>query len=321
MARQRRIGPNERVLWNDALLLWVSRAMLPRSVNTRSGRVVAAVALSWCGCVEARTGTYARPLDASGSVSSSDTTAGGLRISGAVVPELSSEYFGLLELTFENTSASWRRIVSVRASFAEPDVDQHVHVPIGEDLQSWLRGTLEQYDLRTGEHRGALGAAWATLQNAVSGNACIGPSSEVPPPPPPVPSEAAGGPAPARAAVAPSGGAGANTVQSAVAGQRGDGSTSPLNPLTLETANALTGSEPLASALPDTHLMHVPLSIPPGLFTRRFLVIDTSQAQGLPCLHQLLLDIELDDGKRERAWLSFRLPGSTPWQRKECEGG
>jgi hypothetical protein len=69
--------------------------------------------------------------------------------------------------------------------------------------------------------------------------------------------------------------------------------------------------------------MHVPFSVPPGLFARRFLVLDTSRAANLPCLRQLFLQVQFEDGSKERAWLPLRggQDGQTDWQRSACESG
>jgi hypothetical protein len=278
-----------------------------------ASRYVAVVStvLAFGGCIEVRTGAYAHPVDAAGKVSSSDATRSGLRISGEEVQQLSSAYFGLLEITFENTSSRWLRVMSVSARFTDAQSNQRIQVPVGEDLQSWLRATLEHYDISTGAQGGfsEVADAWLTLHYALGGGLCAAPSG--------------GAPVAPAASAAPSGAAPA-TAPAAPGSEPAPGvPPPPLVPLTLDSANARAGSDDLVSALPDSHVMHVPFAVPPGLFTRRFLVLDTSQAPRLPCLRQLLLEIQLEDGSKERVWLRFRgdQVGPSDWQSGACKGG
>jgi hypothetical protein len=261
-----------------------------------------------------RTGAYAHTVDTAGKVTSSEVTRSGLRISGEEVDQLSSTYFGLIEITFENTSSRWLRVVRVSARFADAQSNRQIQVPIADDLQSWLRATLEHYEISTGGRGGfpEVADAWSTLQYALAGGACATPSADMSVAPP------------ASAALSGEAAAAASAPPAAL----GESAPSippppPLIPLTLERANTLTGSDPLVCALPDTHLLHVPFSLPPGLFSRRFLVLDTSQAPQLACLRELLLEVQLEDGSKERVWLRFRgvQLGATAWQSSACEHG
>jgi hypothetical protein len=280
-----------------------------------AGRAALLSAVLVCaGCVEVRTGAYAHAVDPAGKVTSSEVTRSGLRISGEAVDPLSSAYFGLIEITFENTSSRWLRVVSVSARFAGAQSNRLIQVPIAEDLQSWVRASLEHYEISTagrGDYP-EVADAWSTLQYAVAGSVCATPGGDLSVVPP---ASAAASGEPSAAANAPAA-ASRESVSSIPP-------PPPLIPLTLERANALAGSDALVSALPDTHLLHVPFSLPPGLFSRRFIVLDTSQAPQLPCLRELSLEVQLEDGSKERVWLRFRGDrlGAPTWQSKACEHG
>jgi hypothetical protein len=71
----------------------------------------------------------------------------------------------------------------------------------------------------------------------------------------------------------------------------------------------------------DAHLLSVPFSIPPGLFTKRWVALSTTGGPRAPCIESVLLDYELGTGNRERVWLTFRKRASTStWQRTSCMG-
>ena len=72
------------------------------------------VASAAAGCATIKSGEYALPLDAKGRVAAAPVTAAGLLISGKEVSDLSSPYFGLLEVTFENPTAEWVHIDRTR---------------------------------------------------------------------------------------------------------------------------------------------------------------------------------------------------------------
>jgi hypothetical protein len=71
---------------------------------------------------------------------------------------------------------------------------------------------------------------------------------------------------------------------------------------------------------PESHLLAVPFGVPPGLFTKKWLVLNTlPTSRG--CVRSVLLDYEIDRGVRERAWLTFRKRASrSQWQRAACSG-
>jgi hypothetical protein len=74
--------------------------------------------------------------------------------------------------------------------------------------------------------------------------------------------------------------------------------------LAMESADNRALRADVARTVPATHLMSVPFSVPPGLFSRRsrrWILLDTSRGGAVPCLHQMLLDYKIRDGARERA--------------------
>jgi hypothetical protein len=80
--------------------------------------------------------------------------------------------------------------------------------------------------------------------------------------------------------------------------------------------------------VPSTHLLALPFSVPPGLFTKRWLLLNTRGAR-TPCIRQVLLDYDVQRGglasgaaqvgSRERVLLKFRYAGDrSSWQAPVC---
>jgi hypothetical protein len=68
----------------------------------------------------------------------------------------------------------------------------------------------------------------------------------------------------------------------------------------------------------EGHLLTVPFSVPPGLFVRKWIVLNT-RGTGLPCLASVLISYDVVGRGTERVELSFR-SGSTrsEWQADVC---
>jgi hypothetical protein len=70
--------------------------------------------------------------------------------------------------------------------------------------------------------------------------------------------------------------------------------------------------------LPNNHLLSLPFVVPPGLFAKRWVLFHTPDPTS-PCVASVLLDYDIKDKGRERAWLIFRGPyDNSEWQRKAC---
>jgi hypothetical protein len=70
-----------------------------------------------------------------------------------------------------------------------------------------------------------------------------------------------------------------------------------------------------AKPFPEAHLLELPFPVPPGLHSKRWIVLNTPANIG--CIHSMTLAYESDNGHRERVWADFRSRGSE-WQRKVC---
>jgi hypothetical protein len=90
---------------------------------------------------------------------------------------------------------------------------------------------------------------------------------------------------------------------------------------TVMIANALSADAEegrITPVLPETHLLSLPFAVPPHMFSKRFIVLQTGGA-GAPCVSWMLLAYETDSGRQERAWLQLRTPGTrSQWQEATC---
>lgn len=88
--------------------------------------------------------------------------------------------------------------------------------------------------------------------------------------------------------------------------------------VTITAVNAERGAEKAAQAFSSGHLLALPIAVPPGLFTKRWVVFNTPQDQKA-CVRGVMLDYDLDDGRRERVWLDLHdSHAGSHWQPEAC---
>jgi hypothetical protein len=237
------------------------------------------IALALTGCASIANRYVATPVDEQGRALAGPRTSSGLVVTGEELKPYASELFGLVEVTFENTSTEWVRIQDLTLNFGST-VDQDVFLPEGEDIDAWYSATSRRNDIRDTNKATALGAILF-----------------------------------ASSAVAVAGGA-SGSSEAAVAGTS----------VALGTASA-AGLDAQAERIdraehgdprPGSHLLTVPFSVPPGLFTKKWILINTRRRDA-PCAKTMLIDYVVQGGGRERVALTFRRPlDGSEWQRKSC---
>lgn len=68
-----------------------------------------------------------------------------------------------------------------------------------------------------------------------------------------------------------------------------------------------------APAYPDQHLLTVPFAIPPGLFTKRWILLSTAEKPPGGCIDSMILSYETSDHLTGRVFLPFKVAMSR-WQ-------
>lgn len=61
-----------------------------------------------------------------------------LLVSGGLVERMSSEYFGYMVFTFENTTSDWIEISGVKVSFDDPALENNIEMLSGFKLNRWF---------------------------------------------------------------------------------------------------------------------------------------------------------------------------------------
>jgi hypothetical protein len=231
------------------------------------------------GCASVGNTFVGTPLDASGHAARSPRTESGLVISGEEVTQYASRYFGLVEITLENQSTQWVRISRLALDFGE-SAREGVALPQQEDVSAWYRATLQRNDIRDTNAAAAL----AGILLLGAGAAVVGHASDEP-------------------ALKAAGSVAVLGAETALLARGYDES--------IQKAER-------AALYPGTHLLAVPFAVPPGLFSKRWLLINTRDGS-TPCVQRVILDYDVEGRGRERVWLRFRhVANSSEWQRSAC---
>jgi len=244
-------------------------------------RSLAALALSGAqACASIGSEYAATPVDAEGRLMAGRRMPSGLAISGEELRTYASAYFGMVELTFENGTAEWIHIDRVSLDFGSAASNEAVVLPDGPDLDAWYEATLQRNDIRDTNAATALGALFAVGQ--------------------------------------------AVAVVGALSGEREVAAAGGALALGSATAALIDGQDRRVQdaegvrVMPQSHLLNVPFAVPPGLFAKKWVLLQT-RSRPAPCINTMLIDYETRERGRERALLTFRTAfESSEWQRRTC---
>jgi hypothetical protein len=234
-------------------------------------------------CASIQNGYLATPLDERGQLSSERRTRAGLVISGEERARYASRNFGFVEVTFENTSAEWVRVQELRLDFGDAARDAGVFIPEGDDVNAWYLATVQRNDIRDTNEAHTLGAL--LFVGEVVGRV------------------AAASDKPAVAGVGAALALGASTAALAQSADRDVQAAQQVHPL------------------PGAHLLSVPFAVPPGLFAKKWVLLNTRP--GVPCITSMRISYVLENGEGEQVLLPFRRrprrrPGGSVWQQYAC---
>jgi hypothetical protein len=230
-----------------------------------------------CASVQGR--NVAVPVDAAGNVARAPLTASGLIVSGEELASYSSRHFGLIEVTFENFTDEWLHVDRIALDFGGAERNEGVFLPEGADLIAWHAATVNRNDIRGTNAATALGALLA-LGTIVA---------------------LAGRASGRREAAAAGGIVALGAATTVVIGE---------NDARIDRAER-------APRLPETHLLAVPFAIPPGLFAKRWVLLNT-RSSATPCIASMLIDYHVEPGN-ERVRLPLRRGAAlSEWQPEAC---
>jgi hypothetical protein len=231
------------------------------------------------GCAHIASGEYGVSLDATGEPSPTASQAAKLRISAGEKTRMSSLYFGQIEFTFENPTGEWITVERVALDFGSAKNNQAVLFPWGARLDNWAAATIQRNAVRDANN--ALALELLAAGGAVAGSA--------------------GRHAPAARAAG------------------GFASLAALTAMSATHAEARAETAEDAPIFEGSHLFNVPFDVPPGLFVKRWLVVNTPADPSLSCLTSVVMTYELSDKTSHRIVLGIRNPGATgEWQSNVC---
>jgi hypothetical protein len=226
-------------------------------------------------CVPLASERPAVPIDDRGHGSSGEKTRSGLRISGEELTSFSSRYFGALELTFENTSATWLHVQRVFLDFGGARNNDGVLIPYGQDIQAWHDATVHRNAIRDINQQLVLGAV------ALTGTVVAGSTD--------------------------------NPTARSVGGLAALGA---LGALAVGDVQSTVEHVERVGMFPRNHLLAGPFGVPPGLAVKKWILLNTKDSSGDPCIHRMVVSYTLKDRPFERVFLRFKEP--TAWQEESC---
>jgi hypothetical protein len=247
-----------------------------RSSCRSSSLTVAGIALVG-GCATVQSGSVGVSLDGSNRPIAVGRSPE-IQVSAGEKGDLSSPYFGLVEVTFENNSPAWKQIDHIQLDFGSPDKNQSVQIPWGEDIDLWEDAVLARNEVRA-----------INTQEVLAAIAAVG--------------------ALGLATSHRHGGPGAH-----VGGVITVGALSALFASRAYDADAAPAAPPAFSA---SHLLSMPVRIPPGLFTKRWILFYTAGRPLGGCVDRMILSYDGADGTKGRVLLPFKT--LSEWQRDSCE--
>ncbi|PKL39072.1 MAG: hypothetical protein CVV44_09405 [Spirochaetae bacterium HGW-Spirochaetae-1] len=234
------------------------------------------VLIGLISCASIHSGYYAEQIDDNGRVINKKKTDIGLVVSAKEDTDLSSKYFGLVNLTFENKSQGWIRIKKVTIDFFSEVANENVKFTSGNDLALWQEAIIKRNEIR--EHNRDMFLASVAIIGTT-----VAMSSD-------------------------------NKALKAAGAFTGLGA---LTSLTVNEYNKVLHNIENAKIFPRNHLFAEEFVVPPGLFSKKWVLLNTTNHRKTGFLNFFLITYETDDGKKETIKLQFRSSGTiTEWQKE-----
>ena len=227
--------------------------------------IVAAGAIPLSGCATVNSGDYGVALDNTGHPRTPAPENERLKISAGERGALSSAYFGVVEVTFENNTSAWIQIDHIDLDFGSADKNKSVFIPWGQDIDTWEEATLQRNAIRAVNRETALGVI------AIAGTVASA--------------------------------AGSHHAAGAIGGTVALGALAGI--YAQDRSDAIEATrEP--SRFPPTHLLTLPLRVPPGLFAKRWLLLYTAARPLGGCVDSVILSYETAGHEHARVLLKFK---------------
>ena len=198
-----------------------------------------------------------------------------LKISTALINKLCSEYFGMVNLTFENKTDKWIRIKGVKVYFKDELIEQNVKITSGADILHWKKPMMSKLEIDDFNRKLLMGSL-AVL------------------------------------------GAGISSFSSDKYMEMAGGAVllGSLTSLSVNEYNKHIDTLENSRIFPENHLLYEDFVIPPGLFTKKWLLLNTQSHEEIPYIKNVFLEIEEDNGTIRNYKIKLRNRSDKPvWQK------
>lgn len=192
------------------------------------------------------------------------TTSNSINISGKLRRSYCTEYFGLVDFTFENATNNWVRLSELKVHFGNDDVGKNVNVPYGEELYTSFESIAMKAEIDRFNRELLLGSM---------------------------------------------GFIGAIASQSRDRKLSRSGAmlgASALGVLSASRIIEMKHDIEQAGLFPKDHIYSGEVLIPPGLFTKRWILLNTKNDGNVPFISELYIEYVTDKGDRENLKLKLR---------------
>lgn len=275
------------------------------------------------GCAQVHSGEYATQVDTKKEAALKHsgrgvTTKGGLLISGKEVSDVSSKYFGLIDLTFENRTNDWMRIENIGVDFGDDPKNRNIKIVSGKDIKIWNDAIERKIAIENYNKDLAVGilTAGGAMMMAGSDNEAAKNVGQV--------------------AVSLSLGyfafrmldeiveniENANICKEDITATYGEQGETPscvvlhgaLNSMTVDEFNEKYDKLELEKIFPSEHLMAKNFVIPPGLFAKKWVLFNSTNHHDTGYIESLIIKYDLKLGVTEKVKLSLRKDITSEWQ-------
>lgn len=201
----------------------------------------------------------------------------GLRISSQIDSKLSSKYFGMINFIFENKTDKWIRIEKAYLKFSHPEINKNVRFVSGNQLNYFL-DAVNDMNKEKAKIKAQNQAAWAAV--------------------------AAGAAAASSSSSQYNTYTGVNFLNGMLLG-----AVVSMNISQFEQSTAKDNKK----LFPKGHLFHKDFVIPPGLFSKKWILLNTTNHETIGRLSEAVLTYVTSDGKKET--VAVGLKGYSQWQK------
>jgi hypothetical protein len=226
-------------------------------------------------CASISNSNLAHQYSSDGKLLKNDKTKLGLKITAEEDSEMSSKYFGLIDMTFENDTEKWIRINNVSLDFGSEEINKAVKIVSGQDIIAWKDAMQKLKEINDYNKSLVLGTI-----------AVLGATSAM---------------------------TSSNQNVKAIGAFSGIGA---LTALTVDEYNKNLSRIENTKIFPQNHLMAEDLNIPPGLFAKKWILLNSSNHKKIGIIDYFNMTYVTESGEKEIVRVDFRYKGDrySEWQ-------